>query len=298
MFIDFDAIIAQENQTAKLETVRTYVDAKGRKYFVRYTDENNGSFHVVREDGYYVVPMAYDAHTCFLLCDANGLVEESKVVVAQAQAVAAIDDEIKVLEEKLAQMKAEKQAIVDAVEIKSAECKIGIFHVEIAVGTRHFTTIEVSSSEGRLLTGFTRVSHAIVGKTEILRLLTQIAKASSMSSLIDTINANRSAGESLVDWNVRLEDDEFTVALHRTGFYAQGLGIDEQYDAPADIKTLGEATRWFEKNLMPTWIAYRQSCDVDQAHTLCQIALDCGCTQYQDEDEYEFSENDAWKRWE
>lgn len=195
MFLDFNAMIAQEAQANPSKTLRTYVDIKGVKHTVEHF--SNDMFAIVREDGHYTTTPCNSLVMTFTLANQYGLVEEGQIVVAQAQAVVALDDEIKALEEKLAQVKAEKQAIVDAVEIKTSTMHVNGFTVDVHVHARGFTEIQVSQKVScGCKFGFYKFTHSTVGKKDYIKLLAAIKRATSMQGLIDSLK------DEGIDWFV------------------------------------------------------------------------------------------------
>lgn len=300
MFLDFNAMLAQETQANPSKTLRTYVDVKGVKHTVEHY--SNDMFALVREDGYVTIPPCASLIMILSLVDAHGLVEEGQIVVAQAQAVVALDDEIKALEEKLAQVKAEKQALVDAVEVKTGVMHINGFRVDVKVGTRGLTSIAVTQKISTAASiGFNVFLHSTVGKPKYLKLLCQIKRATSMQNLIDTIDANREKSESEIAWFVSLHHAStgILVSMHADHVYVDGYGLECRYDNPINIYSLARASQWMTDNLLGM---YEDLIDCETSkqdvYDLCEQALACGCTEPPEEDGYEFSEDDAWKRWE
>lgn len=296
--IDFNALIAQAQETHPTTLVRTYVDKTGRKYNVELHTE--GVYSVVRQDdGFMYVPVAYSASMCFLLCESQGLVEEKPVVVAQAETVATIDDEIKVLEEKLASLKAEKQATIDAVEIKSGEMDINGYTVETKVSRNGVTWVSISKPFGGLLgssQGMSVFLNAITEKTKFLDMVRIIRSATDTQDLVDRMGAIQQNSENL--WFVSLSNDQYSVSVHADSVSGCGFDTQDEYNAPeGQLTNLTQAREWIQENMAEMWVEFLASGSKEDAFTLMQIAVDCGCTEIES-DEYEFSEDDAWKIWE
>lgn len=295
MFLDFNAMIAQEAQTNPSKTLRTYVDIKGVKHTVEHF--SNDMFAIVREDGHYTTTPCNSLVMTFTLANQYGLVEEGQIVVAQAQAVVALDDEIKALEEKLAQVKAEKQAIVDAVEIKTCVMHINGFKVDVHVGARGFVSIEVSQKMSHACKiGFNKFTHSTVGKKDYIKLLAAIKRATSMQGLIDSLK------DDGIDWFVTLSADQcdVSVSMHKDCVYVQGHDIEASYHNPINIVSVTRALDWMSDCMLGLYEDLCLDCDdtsKQDVYDLCQMAQDCGATEIIDEQE-EFSEDDAWKRWE
>jgi hypothetical protein len=295
MFLDFNAMIAQEAQANPSKTLRTYVDIKGVKHTVEHF--SNDMFAIVREDGHYTTTPCNSLVMTFTLANQYGLVEEGQIVVAQAQAVVALDDEIKALEEKLAQVKAEKQAIVDAVEIKTSTMHVNGFTVDVHVHARGFTEIQVSQKVSRgCKFGFNKFTHSTVGKKDYIKLLAAIKRATSMQGLIDSLK------DEGIDWFVTLSADQCDVSasMHKDCVYVQGHDIEASYHNPINIASVTHALGWMTDCMLGLYEELCLDCDntsKQDVYDLCQMAQDCGATEVLDDQE-EFSEDDAWKRWE
>lgn len=295
MFLDFNAMIAQEAQANPSKTLRTYVDIKGVKHTVEHF--SNDMFAIVREDGHYTTTPCNSLVMTFTLANQYGLVEEGQIVVAQAQAVVALDDEIKALEEKLAQVKAEKQAIVDAVEIKTSTMHVNGFTVDVHVHARGFTEIQVSQKVSRgCKFGFNKFTHSTVGKKDYIKLLAAIKRATSMQGLIDSLK------DEGIDWFVTLSADQCDVSasMHKDCVYVQGHDIEASYHNPINIVSVTRALDWMTDCMLGLYEELCLDCDntsKQDVYDLCQMAQDCGATEVLDDQE-EFSEDDAWKRWE
>jgi hypothetical protein len=295
MFLDFNAMIAQEAQANPSKTLRTYVDIKGVKHTVEHF--SNDMFAIVREDGHYTTTPCNSLVMTFTLANQYGLVEEGQIVVAQAQAVVALDDEIKALEEKLAQVKAEKQAIVDAVEIKTSTMHVNGFTVDVHVHARGLTEIQVSQKVSRgCKVGFHMFTHSTVGKKDYIKLLAAIKRATSMQGLIDSLK-----DEGIV-WFVTLSADQcgVSVSMDKDCVYVQGHDIEASYHNPINIVSVTRALDWMTDCMLGLYEDLCLDCDntsKQDVYDLCQMAQDCGATEVLDDQE-EFSEDDAWKRWE
>jgi len=295
--IDFNALIAQAKETHPTTLVRTYVDKAGRKYNVELHLE--GVYSVVRQDdGFMYVPVAYSVQMCFLLCESQGMVEDKPVVVAQAETVATIDDEIKVLEEKLATLKAEKQATIDAVEIKTSTMDINGYTVDTTVSNNGVTIVDITKSFGvrGSCQGVQIFLNAISEKTKYLDMVRIIRNATDIQDLVDSMKAIQPNADKL--WFVSLSTDTFKMSVYSCGVYGDGFNHGYQYDLPeGKLKTLTQAREWVQENMLCAWESFLESGDKGDALDLMQIALDCGCTELVDEGE-PFDEKDAWRIWE
>jgi hypothetical protein len=296
MFLDFNAMIAQEAQANPSKTLRTYVDIKGVKHTVEHF--SNDMFAIVREDGHYTTTPCNSLVMTFTLANQYGLVEEGQIVVAQAQAVVALDDEIKALEEKLAQVKAEKQAIVDAVEIKTSTMHVNGFTVDVHVHARGFTEIQVSQKVSRgCKVGFHMFTHSTVGKKDYIKLLAAIKRATSMQGLIDSLK-----DEGIV-WFVTLSADQcgVSVSMDKDCVYVQGHDIEASYHNPINIVSVTRALDWMTDCMLGLYEDLCLDCDntsKQDVYDLCQMAQDCGATEIIEEvEEYDDHEN-GWKIWE